>query len=863
VSNQIMLVNASAGDECRIAVLEDGKLEELYSERTSAQSHVGNVYVGKVTNVEAAIQAAFVDFGTGRNGFLHISDLHPMYFPGETKETTERVGKKTPRRDRPPMQQALRRGQEILVQVLKDGIGTKGPTLTSYISIPGRYLVMMPFMERLGVSRRVEDEDQRRDMRKVLDTLDVPEGFGFIMRTAGLGQTKTELKRDLAFLQRLWKDMQRRKNRSSGKALELYSESDLLIRTIRDVVSKDISRIVVDDISALKRIDRFLSVVAPRSGPDLAYYDRETPLFHSFGVEQQISDIRSPVAPLPSGGYLVIEQTEALVAIDVNSGKSRSSRDAETNAYKTNMEAVKEISRQLRLRDLGGLVINDLIDMTQRKHQSAVENAFRGYLKKDRARTKILRTSQFGIIEMTRQRMRGGIQSAQHKPCPHCEGTGHLKNAETVSLDLMRSVTALLDQKAVQTVEVSVGRQVANEVISKQRYDLCLLEQRTGKKVQVRVSEDIAPDRVDFYAYDDRGADLNLEHLHPPKPPEDLPVLRRGEIEELEEEHQQLLKDELAEQKQELLEEIEAAHSETEQATEEPTKKKRRRRRRRRRKSSEATEGSAEETPEGEEQPPQEETAPAEEAPQGEEQEGEDEAPKKRRRRRGRRGGRRAKVETQTDSGDADEPAESEPEPGAETEAPAADEERPTEGTTGRKRRRRRRGRKRSDTQAGEEQAPLEVAVETKPETEPVAHVEEAPAAEPEAPAEVEEVVKKKRRTRKKTTKKVAAEKPTPDEPAAEESKPAVTKKKTTKKKTTRKPTAKKTTKKVTKKTTKKKTTRKKTATEPKADDAPAADKNADSSADSKKLPKRRSIRATTRRTKKTAVTAGVDRDDE
>ncbi|MFG0252173.1 MAG: Rne/Rng family ribonuclease, partial [Phycisphaerales bacterium JB038] len=427
MSNQIMLVNAAAGDECRIAVLEDGRLEELYSERTSSQSHVGNVYVGRVTNVEPAIQAAFVDFGVGRNGFLHISDLHPMYFPGETQDTTERVGKKTPRRDRPPMQQALKRGQQILVQVLKEGIGTKGPTLTSYISIPGRYLVMMPFMERLGVSRRVEDEDQRRDMRKILDTLDVPEGFGFIMRTAGLGQTKTELKRDLAYLQRLWKDMQRRKKRAGGKPLELYSESDLLIRTIRDVVSKDIARVVVDDISALKRIDRFLSVVAPRSGPELAYYDQETPLFHAYGVEQQIADIRSPVAPLPSGGYLVIEQTEALVAIDVNSGKSRSSRDAETNAYKTNMEAVKEISRQLRLRDLGGLVINDLIDMTQRKHQSAVENAFRNHLKKDRARTKILRTSQFGIIEMTRQRMRGGIQSAQPKPCPHCEGTGHLK----------------------------------------------------------------------------------------------------------------------------------------------------------------------------------------------------------------------------------------------------------------------------------------------------------------------------------------------------------------------------------------------------------------------------------------------------
>ncbi len=857
--DQIMLVNSSADDECRIAVVEDGKLEELYSERTSSQSHVGNVYLGRVTNVEPAIQAAFVDFGTGRNGFLHISDLHPMYFPGETKDTTERVGKKTPRRERPPIQAALKRGQEILVQVLKDGIGTKGPTLTSYISIPGRFLVMMPFMERLGVSRRVEDEDQRRELRSALDGLDLPDGFGFIMRTAGLGQTKTELKRDLAFLQRLWKDMQRRKNRSGGKPQELYAESDLLIRTIRDVVSKDINRIVVDDISALKRIDRFLAVVAPRSGPELVYYDRETPLFHAFGVEQQITEIRSPVAPLPSGGYLVIEQTEALVAIDVNSGKSRDSRDAETNAYRTNQEAVKEIARQLRLRDLGGLVINDLIDMNQRKHQQAIENAFRDHLKKDRARTKILRTSQFGIIEMTRQRMRGGIQSSQHKVCPHCDGAGHIKSPETVALDMMRNVAALLDLKIVQQVEVSVARLVASEILSKQRYRLCLLEQRTGKKVHVRVSEDIAPDRVDYYAYDDRGSDINLEHLPHPQPPEDLPVLRRGEIEELEEGQEQLLEDEHAQAKSQFLEEVKTAHGAqaAPQGDEEGQGKKRKRRRRRKRKKGTAAEQSGEQTPEqpqettGEDSPQQSAEFPAEADSQEDE---DDERPKKRRRRRGRRGGRKnRKPEPGTSRDKAPQPQAA--------DAPESAEDLADEVT-----------------------APEAAPVDEAKEMAAAEHGQPADGADaPDAAAEAEEPKKRKSRRRKKTTKKAAeAEDEAPAAAAQVETKPEKKSQADAPDEAETEPPAEKKTKRKTRRKKKTKAAAESNegaaaAATKKAEDKPAeatppagktttsAPAAADGSvqkltpAGSKKLPKRKSIRATTRRTKKPIGTPPTD----
>jgi ribonuclease E len=648
VSEQTMLVNASAGDECRIAIVEGDRLEELYTERASVQSHVGNVYLGRVVNVEAAIQAAFVDFSIGRNGFLHVSDLHPMHFPGESKDSTEKVGKKTPRRNRPPMQQSLKKGREILVQVLKDGIGTKGPTLTSYVSIPGRYLVMMPYMENLGVSRRVEDDDQRREMRKVLDSLDTPPGFGFILRTAGFGVTKTELKRDLAYLLRLWKDMEKRRKRAGGKPIELYSESDLLIRTVRDVLTKDIGRIIVDDVSALQRIDRFLRVVAPRSGPQVALYDLHTPLFHAYGIEAQIEEIRTPTVPLPSGGSLVIEETEALVAIDVNSGRSRDSRDAETTAFKTNMEAVEEISRQLRLRDLGGLVINDLIDMRSRSHQQQVESKFKDCLKRDRAKTKTLRTSQFGIIEMTRQRMRGGLRRASETDCPHCSGTGSVKRPEAVALDAVRQLVTLFEHDVVQRVEIVVAPRVASELLTVQRTNMTLAEQRTGKKIEVRVSEQIAPGRVDYYAYDDRGADINLERLPAPQPPTELRVLKREEIDELEADDDKLIADPESEEKQRLAESLESGDVSVEG---EKSGKRKRRRRGRRRKSKNGEE-AAEEAREPASDTKDEETPAVEEDEEG--------GKKKKRRRRRRRRKSTAESDAATDEGATDDEVASE-----------------------------------------------------------------------------------------------------------------------------------------------------------------------------------------------------------
>jgi len=516
-----MLVNYVPGEECRVALVVDGLMEEFQAERTNAVTLVGNIYVARVVNVEPSIQAAFVDFGQGANGFLHVSDLHPQYFPGEDQETTERVGHKTPRRERPPIQACLRRGQEILVQVLKEGISTKGPTLTSYLSIPGKYLVMLPQMDRVGVSRRVEDDEQRRAMREVLDQLELPEGFGFIVRTAGMDRGKVELKRDLAYLQRLWKDIEARMKHGSQPRL-LYAESDLLMRCLRDTWTSEISEIIIDNNAALQRAARFMKIIAPRCATRLLQYDRPTPMFHAYGIEEQLARLHAREVPLPSGGGLIIDEAEAMVVIDVNSGKMRDNRDAETTAFKTNAEAVDEICRQVKLRDVGGLILCDFIDMSSRKNRRDIENRIKDRLKKDRAATKPLPISEFGIVEMTRQRVRGSYRSQHFAKCPACNGRGLLRRPESVAADALRELALLLDVERIQKVELVVSPRVAGELLSARRLALWRLEHTFKKHVDVRVSEDIPVDQIRLYAYDENGADVDIETLPAPRPPKKL-----------------------------------------------------------------------------------------------------------------------------------------------------------------------------------------------------------------------------------------------------------------------------------------------------------------------------------------------------
>ena len=513
---QVMIVNDTA-DECRIGILEENVLQAYFAERTATATHVGNIYKGRVLNIEPAIQAAFVDFGEGASGFLHISDLHPKYFPG--KERTERVGKKIPRRERPLIQDALKKGQEITVQVIKEGIGSKGPTLTSYISIPGRLLVMMPDMGRVGVSRKVEDEDERRSMRRMLDSLELPEGFGFIMRTAGYERSHSELKRDAAYLTRLWEAMQARTSKTSGPCA-LYTEGDLLIRTIRDSGDPCMKGIVVDSVSAFDRATQYLDVVAPVNAPAVYYYDRPIPIFSAFGIEEQVELIHQREVPLPSGGALVIDQTEAMVAIDVNSGRSRSARDSETNAYQTNIEAVREICRQLRLRDLGGLIVNDLIDMRMSKHRKDIEARIEEELKRDRAKATHLPISEFGMVEMTRQRMRPSMRKTHYIDCPHCAGAGEVRMPDVVAADALRRVSLLFAYLAVKRVHLTVTSRVAGELLSVRRRALQELEEKFGKQVEVTIDDHMRADQFKASAFDDRNHAIELDRL--PRPPRPL-----------------------------------------------------------------------------------------------------------------------------------------------------------------------------------------------------------------------------------------------------------------------------------------------------------------------------------------------------
>ncbi len=540
---QEMLINVAQPEECRIAIVEDGSLEELYIERTSQDNYVGNIYKGKVVNLEPSIQAAFVDFGVGRNGFLHISDVEPQYYrqggydplkplesgsrfnradidvgddesEGETEPRDRSRRQRPPRpgarpRIKPPIQEILRRGDEVLVQVIKEGIGTKGPTLSTYISIPGRYLVLMPALGRVGVSRKIEDDEVRRKLRDVMLELNPPKGLGFIVRTAGIDRTKRELSRDLAYLLRLWKVIVRRIKKYPAP-IDIYEESDMIIRTIRDIFTGDVDSIYIDEPSAYERAKEFLQIVMPRYVSRLQLYEGKEPLFHKYNLDREIALIHQRKVPLRQGGSIVIDQTEALVAIDVNSGSFRADDSAEETAYQMNLLAAREIARQLRLRDLGGVVVNDFIDMRKEKHRRNVERALRDAVKRDRARTKILRTSPFGLVEMTRQRIRPSLKRSVYKDCPGCSGSGVVKTSESMAIEVMRLLILATQHADVSKVTITVADDVATYLNNKKRRELSRLEDDNQMWVQIFGTEDAAPEHLIIECHDNQGRELKI-----------------------------------------------------------------------------------------------------------------------------------------------------------------------------------------------------------------------------------------------------------------------------------------------------------------------------------------------------------------
>lgn len=437
---------------------------------------------------------------------------------GDERDVESRAGGR-PARGRgmvkPPIQEIFRRGDEVLVQVIKESIGTKGPTLSTYISIPGRYLVLMPGLNRVGVSRKIADEAQRRKLREIMNELNPPKGLGFIVRTAGLERTKRELARDLAYLLRLWKVILRRIKKAKAPA-PIYQESDMITRTIRDIFTSEIDTIWIDEPQAFERAQEFLRVVMPRFVNRLKFYDEKVPLFHKYGIEDEIAKIQRRHVPLPEGGSIVIDQTEALVAIDVNSGNFRVESDAERTAYEMNLRAAKEIARQLRLRDLGGVIVNDFIDMRDERNRRGVERALRDAIKRDRARTKVLRMSQFGIIEMTRQRIRPSLKRSVYEDCSHCAGAGVVKTAESMAIDVMRILALASHREDIRRVNLSVAGPVASYLNNRKRREIARLESEANMSIHIRHENESPAEFLQIDCFDAQNNEVRLLPAPPP-----------------------------------------------------------------------------------------------------------------------------------------------------------------------------------------------------------------------------------------------------------------------------------------------------------------------------------------------------------
>ncbi|HSR10706.1 MAG TPA: Rne/Rng family ribonuclease, partial [Thermodesulfobacteriota bacterium] len=428
-----MLINAQDPEEVRMAIVEDGVLSELIIEPSSPGPSRGDIYKSRIINIEPSLQAAFVDYGEARHGFLPFSEIHPDYYSSPPQE---KEGEPRPR-----IKDLIRRNQEILVQLERGEMGTKGAALTSYVSLPGRYLVLMPGSNGGGISRKIEEEKERRKIKEIVKELEVPPGMGLIVRTAGLDRAKSDLTKDLQYLLQLWDTIREKSEKTHAPGL-IYRERDLVIRSLRDYFSPDFEEILIDHREVFNQAREFLRLFMPRYLGKVKLYSEKRPLFSKYELEKQVETIYQRKVPLKSGGSIVVDPAEALVAVDVNSGKATQGRGMEDTAYQTNLEAADEIARQLRLRDLGGLVVIDFIDMYDRKHKMEVERSLRNALKRDKARMEVGRISRFGLLELSRQRIRSALGEKSLVPCSFCEGIGRVKSTESAALAVLRRVRA-------------------------------------------------------------------------------------------------------------------------------------------------------------------------------------------------------------------------------------------------------------------------------------------------------------------------------------------------------------------------------------------------------------------------------------
>lgn len=469
-----ILINALDSDENRIVALVDNKLEQFHIETTAKEVTQGNIYKGIVTRVEPSLQAVFVDYGAAKNGFLQKNEIHKDYFQDVEK------GEKA-------LFNLIRKGQELIVQVTKDPINQKGAMLTTFISLPGRLSVLMPGTDTKGVSRKITDEAERKRLLGIIKKMEIPTGFGMIVRTAGKNTTKTMLMADLKYLMRVWKNIDKEAVNNVAPSL-LYREQTLAVRSLRDYFTSDVNEILVDSPEVYKEVLDFMDVIAPKQKRIVKLFTGEKPIFTKYQLEDQIASIYRKDVALKSGGFIVIEQTEALVSIDVNSGKSTKKKNIEETAFHTNFEACEEVARQLRLRDLGGLIIIDFIDMKDSRHKAEITKTLKKHLKSDKAKTKVGGITSFGLLEMSRQRIRHSITFGSYEPCRHCNGRGQIPSVETQGLAFLRQLNLKTLKPEIRDVTGQVPVEVAGYLLNRKRHELSEIEEK--RKVSITIEGD-------------------------------------------------------------------------------------------------------------------------------------------------------------------------------------------------------------------------------------------------------------------------------------------------------------------------------------------------------------------------------------
>lgn len=494
--NNEIIINVSR-EEIRVALLENGQVVELYIDRKKEEGVVGNIYKGRVAKVLPGMQASFIDIGLEKAAFLYATDVSNtmeeyVRFMDEDIEFTDGKRKRTAT----PIEDLLQEGQEIFVQVSKEPIGMKGARVTSYLTLPGRYLVFMPGVDHIGVSRRIKDEDERKRLREIISKLKRP-GSGYIVRTVSEGKPEEEFSSDMKFLEILWQNIEKKKERQSAPCL-IHSDLDIIFRVVRDLFTSEIKRLVIDSQEEYLKVKDFVETYLPSLSDRIELYDKEEPIFDLYGIEIEIEKALKRKIWLKSGGYIVIDEVEALTAIDVNTGRYVGKKSLEETILKTNLEAAKEIAYQLRLRNIGGIIIVDFIDMEKEENRKRVYTTFQEALAEDKARINIFQISPLGLIEMTRKRVRRSLSRCLCYPCPYCEGDSYIKSPLTICYEIFNEIRRNYNTSLEKKVIVVAHSAVADLLYDEERQEMETLEKEIQKKIIIRADPNLHQEQYEI-----------------------------------------------------------------------------------------------------------------------------------------------------------------------------------------------------------------------------------------------------------------------------------------------------------------------------------------------------------------------------